>query len=122
MRDVLLIGKVYEAGRRARDRHSAATAAPAYDAVVLDAPPTGRVVRFLNVNAEVADLAKVGPIRTPGRLDHPAAARPPQTAVHVVTLLEEMPVQETLDALGRAAPPPGCRSAPSSSTRCASRC
>ena len=34
-----------------------------YDAVVLDAPPTGRITRFLDVNAEVAGLAKVGPIR-----------------------------------------------------------
>ena len=34
-----------------------------YDAVVLDAPPTGRITRFLNVNAEVAGLARVGPIK-----------------------------------------------------------
>jgi len=64
-RDVLLIGKVYEAVRRRRDhRTKGPGAAPAYDAVVLDAPPTGRVVRFLNVNHEVADLARVGPIRS----------------------------------------------------------
>src|SRR6476661_4120487 len=50
VRDVLLIGKVYEAaGRRAGKGRG-----PVYDAVVLDAPPTGRVARFLNVNAEVA--------------------------------------------------------------------
>src|SRR5579863_8141130 len=35
----------------------------AYDAVVLDAPPTGRIGRFLNVSAEVSGLAKVGPVR-----------------------------------------------------------
>ena len=58
MRDVLLTGKVYEAVRRRQGR-----AAPVYDAVVLDAPPTGRITRFLDVNAEVAGLAKVGPIR-----------------------------------------------------------
>ena len=34
-----------------------------YDAVVMDAPPTGRIGRFLNVTTEVSGLAKVGPIR-----------------------------------------------------------
>ena len=56
--DVLLTGKVYEAVRRGEKR-----AANAYDAVVLDAPPTGRIAQFLNVHEAVAGLAKVGPIR-----------------------------------------------------------
>ena len=59
LRDVLLTGKVKEAVTRT-DR----TAGRVYDAVVLDAPPTGRIGRFLNVTAEVARLAKVGPIKT----------------------------------------------------------
>ena len=105
MRDVLMTGKVYEAVRRRgesretnRRSSSRSTAPPTYDAVVLDAPPTGRIARFLDVNAEVAGLARVGPIRTQAdsitRLLHS-----PLTVVHVVTLLEEMPVQESLDAL-----------------------
>src|SRR3954453_15387014 len=100
VRDVLLTGKVYEAVRRRRDpKARGPQARPAYDAVVLDAPPTGRVVRFLNVNHEVAGVAKVGPIR--GQADSiTAMMRSPQTVVHVVTLLEEMPVQETVDAIG----------------------
>ncbi|GAB3439471.1 ArsA-related P-loop ATPase [Phycicoccus ginsengisoli] len=102
VRDVLLIGKVYEAaGRRAghRDTRSGRPAGElAYDAVVLDAPPTGRVVRFLNVNAEVADVARVGPIRSQAD-SITRMVRSHTTAVHVVTLLEEMPVQETVDAL-----------------------
>ena len=93
VRDVLLIGKVYEAAGRRTGR----AGAPVYDAVVLDAPPTGRVVRFLNVNAEVADVARVGPIRTQAD-SITRMLRSHTTAVHVVTLLEEMPVQETVDA------------------------
>jgi anion-transporting ArsA/GET3 family ATPase len=94
LRDVLLIGKVYEAAGRRSGRGGA----PAYDAVILDAPPTGRVVRFLNVNAEVADVARVGPIRAQAD-SITRMLRSHTTAVHVVTLLEEMPVQETVDAL-----------------------
>jgi anion-transporting ArsA/GET3 family ATPase len=99
VRDVLLIGKVYEANRRrAAGHHSRHDETPAYDAIVLDAPPTGRVVRFLSVNEEVADLAKVGPIRSQAdSITQMLTSR--QTAVHVVTLLEEMPVQETVDAV-----------------------
>jgi anion-transporting ArsA/GET3 family ATPase len=105
VRDVLLTGKVYEAAQRNR-RNRGATQ---YDAVVLDAPPTGRIAQFLGVNSELAGLARMGPIK------HQADTvmtllRSPRTAVHLVTLLEEMPVQETADAiheLGEAGLPVG---------------
>jgi Mrp family chromosome partitioning ATPase len=93
MRDVLLTGKVKEAVVRRKPDGS-----PAYDAVVLDGPPTGRITRFLNISHEVSGLAKVGPIKTQSD-NVMAVLRSPQTAVHLVTLLEEMPVQETLDGV-----------------------
>ena len=93
VRDVLLTGKVYEAARR---RTKAGD--PVYDAIVLDAPPTGRIARFLNVNSEVAGLAKVGRIRRQADAIM-TLMRSRRTAVHLVTLLEEMPVQETQDAI-----------------------
>ena len=89
---MLLTGKVKEAVTRRHDGRRV------YDAVVLDAPPTGRIGRFLNVTAETARLAKVGPIKTQSE-GVAAVLRSPMTAVHVVTLLEEMPVQETADAI-----------------------
>ena len=92
MRDVLLTGKVKEAVTRTEK------GARVYDAVVVDAPPTGRITRFLNVTAEVAGLARVGPIKSQSD-GVMAVLRSPQTAVHLVTLLEEMPVQETGDAV-----------------------
>jgi anion-transporting ArsA/GET3 family ATPase len=94
VRDVLLTGKVYEAVRRnRRSRH-----ARVYDAVVLDAPPTGRIAQFLNVNSELAGLAKVGPIRSQADTVM-TLLRSKQTAVHLVTVLEDMPVQETADGI-----------------------
>jgi anion-transporting ArsA/GET3 family ATPase len=90
VRDVLLTGKVYEAARRR------GKAGPVYDAVVLDAPPTGRITQFLNVNEEVVGLAKVGPVRNQAG-SIMSLLRSPQTVVHLVTVLEEMPVQETQD-------------------------
>ena len=92
LRDVLLTGKVKESVTRTdADGH------PTYDAVVLDAPPTGRIAKFLDATKEVASLTKFGPInrQSEGVIQLLHGDR---TAVHLVTLLEEMPVQETLDA------------------------
>ena len=93
LRDVLLTGKAVEVVRR-RDKG----ASDAYDAIILDAPPTGRISKFLNVNSEISGLAKVGPIRNHADLVMGVIASP-KTAVHLVTLLEEMPVQETIDGV-----------------------
>jgi anion-transporting ArsA/GET3 family ATPase len=92
LRDVLVTGKVKEAVTRTAEGRRV------YDAVVLDAPPTGRIGRFLNVTAETARLAKVGPIKNQSE-GVAAILRSPMTSVHVVTLLEEMPVQESADAI-----------------------
>ncbi|WP_377640137.1 ArsA-related P-loop ATPase [Oryzobacter terrae] len=97
VRDVLLTGKVYEAvGRTTGPKRGQGR--KVWDAVVLDAPPTGRVARFLAVNVQVADLARIGPIH--GQAESiTRMLKDRQTLVHVVTLLEEMPVQETADAV-----------------------
>ncbi|HRW19071.1 MAG TPA: ArsA-related P-loop ATPase [Dermatophilaceae bacterium] len=100
VRDLLLVGRVYEAMRRRADaRHHRRSDAPYdFDAVVLDAPPTGRIGRFLSVGAEVADLARMGPIHSQAD-SITEMLQSEATAVHLVTLLEEMPVQETVDAV-----------------------
>ncbi len=92
LRDVLLTGKVKErVSERMKDGR------PLFDAVVLDAPPTGRIKQFLDATREVANLAKVGPLnkQSKGVID---LLHGPLTRIHLVTLLEEMPVQETIDA------------------------
>jgi anion-transporting ArsA/GET3 family ATPase len=93
LRDVLLTGKIKETvarGDKAR--------LPAYDAVVVDSPPTGRIARFLDVTKAVSDLAKGGPVHSQAegvvKLLHSN-----QTAIHLVTLLEALPMQETVEAI-----------------------
>ncbi|MGY1812711.1 ArsA-related P-loop ATPase [Blastococcus sp. SYSU D00820] len=92
LRDVLLTGKIKEAVTRRKDGQRV------YDAVVVDAPPTGRITRFLGVTGEMAELTRSGPIKTQSD-GVMAVLKSPQTAVHLVTLLEDMPVQETADAI-----------------------
>jgi anion-transporting ArsA/GET3 family ATPase len=93
LRDVLLTGKIKETVIRV-DKNRL----PVYDAIVVDAPPTGRIARFLDVTKAVSDLAKGGPVHSQAegvvKLLHSD-----QTAIHLVTLLEALPVQETLEAI-----------------------
>src|SRR6201999_2452306 len=97
LRDVLLTGKIKESVVRV-DKNRL----PVYDAVVVDAPPTGRIARFLDVTKAVSDLAKGGPVHSQSegvvKLLHSEA-----TAIHLVTLLEALPVQETLEAIDELA-------------------
>jgi anion-transporting ArsA/GET3 family ATPase len=93
LRDVLLTGKACEAVRRKEK-----SGRFVYDYVVMDAPPTGRITRFLNVNDEVAGLARIGPIHNQAQAVM-RVLKSAETAVHLVTLLEEMPVQETADGI-----------------------
>jgi anion-transporting ArsA/GET3 family ATPase len=93
LRDVLLTGKIKETVVRGeKGKH------PVYDEVVVDSPPTGRIARFLDVTKAVSDLAKGGPVHSQAegvvRLLHSD-----QTAIHLVTLLEALPMQETIEAI-----------------------
>jgi anion-transporting ArsA/GET3 family ATPase len=92
--DVLLVGKVWEAATR-----EARPGARAYDLVVLDAPPTGRVVPFLRAPETVAELARVGPIRHQADRVRALLDDPARTGVVLTCLPEELPVTETLEAV-----------------------
>lgn len=93
LRDVLLTGKIKEAAVRLD-----ANKRPAYDAIVVDSPPTGRITRFLDVTKALSDIAKGGPVHSQAegvvKLLHSE-----QTAIHLVTLLEALPIQETIEAI-----------------------
>jgi anion-transporting ArsA/GET3 family ATPase len=93
LRDVLLTGKIKEIVVRPEKGRQ-----HGYDAVVVDSPPTGRIARFLDVTQAVSDLAKGGPVHSQAdgvvKLLHSDL-----TAIHLVTLLEALPIQETLEAI-----------------------
>ncbi|WP_370624953.1 ArsA-related P-loop ATPase [Corynebacterium sp. TAE3-ERU12] len=69
-----------------------------WDAVVVDAPPTGRVGRFLDVTRALTDIATSGPIHRQAQ-DTARFLRSEYTQVHLVTLAEQLPVEETLEAV-----------------------
>ena len=90
IRDVLVLGKVKQLERSG-----------AADLIVLDAPATGHAVTFLTSANGLLDAARGGPIRAQAAdvlemLNDPARCR-----VLLVTLAEEMPVSETVEAAYR---------------------
>lgn len=93
IKDVILTGKIKETATRDGKKGEVT-----YDAIVVDSPPTGRIHRFVDVTTAMAGIAKGGPIHSQAsevaRLLHSTRA-----VVHLVTLLESLPVQETLDAV-----------------------
>jgi anion-transporting ArsA/GET3 family ATPase len=96
LRDVLLTGKIKEIV--VRGDKPAKSGQTTYDAIVVDAPPTGRISRFLDVTKAVSELAKGGPVHSQAegvvKILHSDL-----TAIHLVTLLEALPVQETIEAI-----------------------
>jgi anion-transporting ArsA/GET3 family ATPase len=93
IKDVLLVGKVKEMERR-RDSDGRFH----YDLIVLDAPPTGRIVNFLRAPDATTELVNIGPIREQAQTVIDMLLDPARTHVQLVTLLEEMPVQETIES------------------------
>ena len=70
---------------------------PGVDTVVLDAPATGHGVSLLAAPQLVADALGEGPAGTLAQEIAGFVGDPAQCAVVVVTLAEEMPVQETIE-------------------------
>lgn len=87
LRDVLLSGFIVAEARRG-----------GWSAVVVDAPPTGRVARFLDVTRALGEIATSGPIHRQAA-DTAAFLRSGSTRVHMVTLAEPLPVRESMEAL-----------------------
>jgi anion-transporting ArsA/GET3 family ATPase len=93
LKDVLLIGKVKEMERR-RDPDGRFV----YDLIIVDAPPTGRIVSFLRAPEATTELVAVGPVRDQARSLIDMVTDPARLRIQLVTLLEEMPIAETIDS------------------------
>lgn len=87
IRDVLVLGKVKQLER---DRVA--------DLIVVDAPATGHAMTFLASAGGLLDAARGGPLRTQAADVVDLLSDPARCRVLLVTLAEEMPVSETVEA------------------------
>ena len=90
VREILTVGKV---GWEVRERH--------YDLVVVDAAATGHIVGQLTAPQAINDLVHVGQIREQTGWLADLLADRATTGLVVVTTPEEMPVNETIELVGR---------------------
>jgi anion-transporting ArsA/GET3 family ATPase len=91
LKELMTVGKIwYEATRKDGGR-------PAWDAIVVDAPATGHSLQYLRMPQAARDTFGAGLVQREASkiVDLLRDAR--TTAIHLVTLAEEMPVAETLE-------------------------
>jgi anion-transporting ArsA/GET3 family ATPase len=91
LKELMTIGKIwYEATREERGR-------PAWDAVVVDAPATGHSLQYLRMPQAARETFGAGLVQREATRIVELLRDVRTTAVHLVTLAEEMPVAETLE-------------------------
>jgi len=70
---------------------------PRFDLVIVDAPATGHAISFLSVPQVLLDTVPPGPLSDETRIMRDLITNPSITQAVLVSLPEEMPVNETLD-------------------------
>jgi len=70
---------------------------PRWDLVVVDAPATGHAVQLLRVPSALLDTVPPGPLRRDAEWMQAMLVDPARTALAIVTLPEEMPVNEAIE-------------------------
>ncbi|MGI8633511.1 MAG: ArsA family ATPase [Solirubrobacterales bacterium] len=91
LREMVTMGKVWELAQLDRKVKRARP----YDLVIVDAPATGHGVGLLKAPKTFADIARVGPIASQGMQMHGMLTDHAHTGAVLVSLPEEMPVNET---------------------------
>jgi len=99
LKELMTVGKVwYEATRREGTR-------PAWDVIIVDAPATGHGLHYLRMPQAARDTFGAGLVQREATRVVELLQDPATTAVHLVTLAEDMPVTETLEAHAQIAGP-----------------
>jgi len=87
IRDVLVLGKIKQISNE-----------QPVDVVLVDAPATGHAVTLLTSAAGLAEVARSGPVRHQAEAVVEMLSDPGRCSVLLVTLPEELPVSETIEA------------------------
>jgi len=89
--ELVMLGKIlHEVRAEERGR-------PRWDLVVVDAPATGHAVQLLRVPSALVDTVPGGPLRHDAEWMEAILVDPARTSLAIVTLPEEMPVNEAIE-------------------------
>ncbi|MEK7790835.1 MAG: ArsA family ATPase [Deltaproteobacteria bacterium] len=89
--EMALIGKMYYLS----DERSGKK--PRWDILIVDAPATGHALYLFKIPKVFIDLTQKGPLAEQSQKIYSMLTEKKETAIHLVTIPEELPVQETLE-------------------------
>ena len=89
--ELVMLGKILNEARAEEGGR------PRWDLVVVDAPATGHAVQLLRVPSALVDTVPGGPLRHDADWMEAMLVDPARTSVALVTLPEEMPVNEAIE-------------------------
>ena len=95
-RELITLGKLWHLVTREDSR-----GAPLWPLIVIDAPATGHGLSLLSAPKVILDTVRLGPLRRNTDLVQALLTDASRTAVLIVSLLEELPVNETLELSAR---------------------
>lgn len=92
LQELVMLGKItYHLQERLPD------GSPRFDLIVVDAPATGHAISFLSVPQVLLDTVPPGPLSDEAKVMRDLLVNPAITRAVLVSLPEEMPVNETVD-------------------------
>ncbi|MCA9562569.1 MAG: AAA family ATPase [Myxococcales bacterium] len=92
LNDLVLIGKAWF-----HEQEQNKDGTPTWDMVVVDAPATGHGLFLLQIPKVIVDAVPTGPMANECRKILDLLTDPKRTALNLITLTEEMPVNETIE-------------------------
>ncbi len=95
-RELITLGKLWHLSTREDSRGR-----PVWPLIVVDAPATGHGLSLLSAPTVIIDTVRIGPLRRNTDLVQALLTDAARTLVVTVTLLEELPVNETLELRAR---------------------
>lgn len=98
MNEMLLLGKAWH--MEAVEQREGGQ--PAWDVLIIDAPATGHGVSLLRLPQVILSAVPVGPMAEDARSMQALLQDPARTALHVVTLPQELPATEALELCATA--------------------
>jgi len=93
--DLLMLGKAFNHEREETNGR------PTWDRIIIDAPATGHGLTFFRLPRIIRDAIPSGNMHNEGAEMWDLMTDPLRTVVHLVSLPEELPVQETMELHGR---------------------
>lgn len=92
--ELTMLGKLWFHAEEKNSEHR-----PRFDKLIIDAPSTGHGLGFMRISQIVRDIVHVGPMYEKATEMAQTFEDPSRSILHVVTLPEEMPTNETIDFL-----------------------